>query len=53
MISLNIKFTKNSLLLLLLLVSVSFFAQEKKWTLQECVNYAVENNSTVKQSENA
>ena len=53
MISLNIKFTKNSLLLLLLLVSVPFFAQEKKWTLQECVNYALENNITVKQTENA
>jgi len=24
----------------------------KKWTLQECVNYAIENNITVKQSEN-
>ena len=53
MISLNIKFTKNSLLLLLLLVSVSFFAQEKKWTLQECVNHALENNITVKQTENS
>lgn len=28
------------------------FAQQKKWTLQECVNHALENNITIKQSEN-
>ena len=27
------------------------FAQEKKWGLEECVNYALENNISVKQSE--
>ena len=27
------------------------FAQEKQWTLQECVNYALENNISVKQAE--
>jgi len=40
------------LLVLILLVSISTTAQTKKWTLQECVNYAIENNITVKQSEN-
>ena len=35
-------------------LAVSFsFAQEKKvWTLQECIDYAYENNITVKQGEN-
>ncbi|WP_405410572.1 TolC family protein [Maribacter sp. Asnod1-A12] len=37
---------------LLLLCSVVIgMAQQKKWTLEECVAYAVENNLTVKQSE--
>lgn len=27
------------------------FAQEKKWTLQECVDYALKNNISIKQSE--
>src|SRR5690606_16892688 len=34
-------------------ISVSVFAQEKKWTLQECVNYALENNITVRKGANA
>jgi outer membrane protein len=47
--------------LLTLILSFSFFltvhSQEsnpnvKKWTLRECVNYAIENNINVKQSEN-
>lgn len=33
-------------------VSFSSFAQEKKWTLQECVNHALENNISVKQAQN-
>lgn len=32
-------------------VSLGMFAQKKAWTLQECVNYALENNITVKQTE--
>ncbi|MEZ4875655.1 MAG: TolC family protein [Flavobacteriaceae bacterium] len=37
---------------ILLLVSVSSLkAQNKKWTLRECVTYALENNISVKQSE--
>ncbi|MDO7172904.1 TolC family protein [Mariniflexile sp. AS56] len=42
---------KNSLLVVVFLVSLSSFSQNKKWTLQECVDYALENNITVKQSE--
>lgn len=34
-----------------LLVSVSSFAQQKKWTLEECITYALENNISVQQSE--
>ena len=34
----------------LLISSCSLYAQEKKWTLEECVNYALENNVSVKQS---
>lgn len=32
-------------------VALQVSAQEKKWTLQECVNYAVQNNISVKSSE--
>ncbi len=38
-------------ILLLFLASVATFAQEKKWTLKECINYAVKNNISIKQSE--
>lgn len=37
--------------LLLMSVSVSFAQQGKKWTLQECVEYALKNNIQIKQSE--
>lgn len=33
------------------LLSLSAHAQTKKWTLQECVNYAIQNNISIKQSE--
>lgn len=36
---------------LILVCSYSFHAQTKKWTLEECVRYAVQNNISVKQSE--
>ncbi|MVO08823.1 TolC family protein [Flavobacterium sp. TP390] len=39
------------ILIFFLLLGIPIFAQEKKWTLQECVNYAIENNISVKQSE--
>ncbi|WP_243652156.1 TolC family protein [Mariniflexile fucanivorans] len=42
---------KNSLVLVALVVCMFSFAQDKKWTLEACVNYALENNITVKQSE--
>ena len=52
MINLNIKITRKELTLLLLLISIISFAQEKKWTLEQCVNHALENNITVKQAQN-
>ncbi len=39
------------MLCLLLGMEVTLTAQNKKWTLQECVAYAIENNISVKQSE--
>lgn len=33
------------------ILTISAQAQEKKWTLQECVDYAIQNNISVKQSE--
>lgn len=43
---------KFKLTIILVLVAVaSTLAQNKKWTLQECVEYAVENNLTVEQFE--
>lgn len=41
---------KSFLLVFILLISLNIQAQEKKWTLQECVAYALENNISVKQS---
>lgn len=43
---------KYSFSVLFLLASISLSAQNKIWTLQECVNYALENNIIVKQAEN-
>ena len=42
---------KKIIFTLALAFSILSFAQEKKWTLEECVNYALENNISVKQSE--
>jgi len=44
---------RNIVLLSVLFLSLSSFAQQKKWTLEACVNHALENNITVKQGENA
>lgn len=52
MINLNTNIKEKGLTLLLLLVSIISFAQDKKWTLEECVNHALENNITVKQAQN-
>lgn len=38
-------------LIFILLFSLSIQAQTKKWTLEECVKYAIENNISIKQSE--
>ncbi|HBU79783.1 MAG TPA: transporter, partial [Muricauda sp.] len=43
---------KNSITILLALFAVTLSsAQVRQWTLQECVEYAVENNLTVEQFE--
>lgn len=46
--------TKNPIQLLfvvtLMFFSVTIHAQSKKWTLEECVNYALENNISIKNS---
>ncbi|MUU79229.1 TolC family protein [Winogradskyella endarachnes] len=42
---------KKSIIIVLLLCGVLAQAQNKKWTLKECVEYALENNISVKQSE--
>ena len=39
------------IVLLLFFVSVTSFAQDKKWTLKECINHAIKNNISIKQSE--
>jgi outer membrane protein len=45
---------KNRILLgLALCFSMSFYAQNKQWSLQEAVDYALKNNISVKQSQNA
>ena len=41
---------KSILLACLFLISAVVTAQTKKWTLQECVAYALENNISIKQS---
>jgi outer membrane protein len=38
-------------ILILFFACVSSFAQEKKWTLKECIYHAIQNNITIKQSE--
>ncbi|CAL65188.1 TolC family protein [Christiangramia forsetii] len=40
-----------SLIAILLLFCSQLSAQQKEWTLEECVNYALENNIQVKQTE--
>ncbi len=52
MINSNKTYMKNSLLIGLFLVATSVFSQQQKWTLQACVAHALENNITVKQSQN-
>ena len=42
---------KLGILFFVLTISTSANAQVKKWTLSECVQYALDNNISVKQSE--
>lgn len=42
---------KNSIIISVFFISALGFSQ-KKWTLQECVAYALENNITIKKAEN-
>ncbi|OYQ38173.1 transporter [Flavobacterium cyanobacteriorum] len=39
---------RKALLITLCLVGFSAFAQPKKWTLQECIDYAIKNNISIK-----
>lgn len=41
----------KNITLIFALCSASLFSQEKKWTLQESVNYAIKNNISVKNAE--
>jgi len=43
---------KNILVILFAFFDISSFAQQKKWTLQDCVSHALEHNISVKQGEN-
>ncbi|MFT4802576.1 MAG: outer membrane protein, partial [Flavobacteriaceae bacterium] len=47
----NINMKKFVIVCLFLSTGVTLTAQNKNWTLQECVAYAIENNISVKQSE--
>ncbi|WP_203256380.1 TolC family protein [Hyunsoonleella ulvae] len=47
------KVIKNTILLSLCLAGFIGGSQQKKWTLLECVNHALENNITVSQNENS
>ncbi|MFN7044009.1 MAG: TolC family protein [Flavobacterium sp.] len=41
----------KKILFFLLLIGFQLSAQDKKWTLEECVDYAIQNNISIKQSE--
>jgi outer membrane protein len=45
------KLINNTIVLVLCFVGAVGFSQQKKWTLLECVNYALENNISIQQSE--
>lgn len=51
-INLKTHVMKNSFSIGLLLIVFSSVAQTKKWTLQECIDHALENNITVKKALN-
>lgn len=45
------KMITKKIVFFLLLIGFQLSAQSKKWTLEECVDYAIKNNISVKQSE--
>ncbi|WP_394760236.1 TolC family protein [Flavobacterium sp.] len=45
-----IKNIKSLILVVVIFLSATSFGQTKKWTLEECVTYAVEHNISIKQS---
>jgi outer membrane protein len=47
----DMKQMKNSIIISVFFVSALCFSQ-KKWTLQECVTYALDNNITIRKAEN-
>ena len=48
----KINMKKFSIIIILCFVGITGFSQDKKWSLRECVNHALENNITVRQGEN-
>lgn len=42
---------KKPIIIIFFFVGFMSFSQQKKWTLQECVDYALENNISIQQSE--
>ena len=46
----NLSEMKIKFLLIITILSVSVSFSQKKWTLKECVNHALENNISVKQN---
>ena len=45
------KMITKKIVFFLLLIGFQLSAQSKKWTLEECVDYAIKNNISIKQSE--
>ncbi|MEO2148388.1 MAG: TolC family protein, partial [Flavobacteriaceae bacterium] len=41
------------LVIIILIIAQSIFSKEKVWTLEECVNYALENNISILQARNS
>ncbi len=41
----------TALLIIISFSALSSYSQEKKWTLEECVNYALQNNISIKEAE--
>jgi outer membrane protein len=50
--TINKSHMKVKLTAIALLICIAGFSQNKKWSLQECVTYALENNISVKQAQN-